>query len=788
MWCALLVAGSLRPAPATAQPNPSIATAQISGEVNDATGLPLAGVTLRVSGAAVHVARTGPDGRFEFRNLAPGSYELTATLAEFAPETRRIDLASAERARVAITLSVHILEQTIVTAARLGSSDVQTTALSVGALSADDLQSVGARTIEHLAGLAPALTFSQNTGFAQLTIRGIGSNTVFAGTDPSNAVYLDGVYLARPAMVLTDFLELDRVEVLRGPQGTLYGRNAVGGALNVISKTPTDTVEASARFLAGGYGMFRGDARLSGPIVPGKVMASGAFLWGVRDGYVQDLEHPDHPLESEDVVASRGQVRVVLNARNELLVRADVANQDPVPMNYPKVLAVKAGFQVDNPDDLHEVRASLRAWSRNRQYGTSARYSFYLTPQTTVTSLTAFRKLDYHLVVDGDITELDLTVSDVHERQHQISQELTVSHQHQLLKWVAGGFFFDEDDRQPSLVTAPTAGARSLLDPRVTARTAAVFGQATAAIAPRLSITAGLRFSDERKHIDNSGHRATLESPLTPLTGSAYAYSDSLSDTAWTPKFGVEFQAQPHTLAYLSATRGFKTGGVHLTSTQPGRGYAPEWAWSYEGGVKTTAAAGRARVSLAVFQTDYTDLQVQTAIRPGVIDISNAAAATIRGMELESAMRVLPSLEAGGHLAWLDARYDQYIAIGVGGVTGDVSGNRLTNAPEWSGRVWIESTHQLGRAARLALHLDSTWQSTVFYTPFNDTTQQQRRYGLLDASAEYGPTNGRWSVSVFARNLANEDYITGSFSSPPPAIGGRPGDPRQVGVRLTVAR
>jgi iron complex outermembrane receptor protein len=171
-----------------------------------------------------------------------------------------------------------------------------------------------------------------------------------------------------------------------------------------------------------------------------------------------------------------------------------------------------------------------------------------------------------------------------------------------------------------------------------------------------------------------------------------------------------------------------------------------------------------------------------------VIDISNAAAATIRGVEVESAARVLPSVQAGGHLAWLDARYDRYIAVGVGGVTGDVAGNHLTNAPEWSGRVWIESTLDAGADARVSLRLDSTWQSTVFYTPFNDTIQRQAGYGLLDASAAYGPDSGRWSVSVYGRNLANQDYITGSFSSPPPAIGGRPGPPRQAGVQLTVRR
>jgi iron complex outermembrane receptor protein len=193
-------------------------------------------------------------------------------------------------------------------------------------------------------------------------------------------------------------------------------------------------------------------------------------------------------------------------------------------------------------------------------------------------------------------------------------------------------------------------------------------------------------------------------------------------------------------------------------------------------------------MNVAAFQTDYTDLQVQTTIRPAVIDISNAAEATIRGVELESTSRLTSTVDAGGHLVWLDATYDRYVAVGVGGVTGDVAGHRLSNAPEWSGRLWLEWKDEIGRAGRLALRTDVRWQSTVFFTPFNDDIQRQLPYGLLDASAEFRPAGRSWSLAAYARNLTDEDYITGTFSSPPPAIGGRPGEPREVGLQLTLHR
>ena len=147
-------------------------------------------------------------------------------------------------------------------------------------------------TVADVAGRAPSVTFSQNSDYSQLTIRGIGTNVVFAGSDPSSAVYVDGVYLARPVMVVADFLDLERAEVLRGPQGTLYGRNAVGGALHLITMAPSNRFDASARLLAGDFGTLRAEARVNGPILGDRVVGNAAVLRGVSRGYVRDLASP----------------------------------------------------------------------------------------------------------------------------------------------------------------------------------------------------------------------------------------------------------------------------------------------------------------------------------------------------------------------------------------------------------------------------------------------------------------------------------------------------------------
>jgi iron complex outermembrane receptor protein len=636
--------------------------------------------------------------------------------------------------------------------------------------------------------LAPSVTFSQNTGFAQLTIRGIGMNVINAGADPSSAMYLDGVYLARPAMMFVEFLDLDRVEVLRGPQGTLYGRNAVGGALNLIPRTPTNAFQASASLTAGDFGELRAEARASGPLKRDRVLGSIAFVRGVRDGYVRDLEHPDHPLGGDDVTAARGQLRVSFDRRTNLLLSTDVNQQDGTPLTFNKVLAVKPGFQVDNPPDIHEVRSSAFAWNRTRQGGATARLTTAFTSSTTLVSITAFRKLDFEYFVDADMTELNLLTTHQHELQHQLSEEITLSHQRPGLTWVGGLFLFREADHQTYWVDQPPAGTQIQLDPRVDATSRAAFGQATVELTSRLSVTAGLRYSHEEKDIDNAGGRYHLDAPDVSVPGSVYAYSDSIAHTAWTPKVGLEMKLPGGALTYASAARGFKSGGFNPSSTVPGRGYGPEWAWNYEAGLKGWLMGGRSRLALTAFVMDYTNLQVQTPIQPGIFDIRNVAAATIRGVEVEYATRFGRGLEAGGHLTWLDATYDRYIAVGVGGVTGDVAGNRLNNAPEWAGRLWLQWTGDIGRSRRVSLTAEATGQSTVFYTPFNDDIQRQSPYGLLGVRAEYGPGHRRWSIGAYARNLTDTDYVMATFGTSPAAFGGRPGASRQFAVQFSVRR
>ena len=241
-------------------------------------------------------------------------------------------------------------ERVTVTATKTGAADIQSTPIAITALPARTIEQLGVERVEGLAGFVPSVTVSQSpVGTPLVTIRGIGSNSAVAGADPSSTIHLDGVYLARPAMASMDLLDVERVEVLRGPQGTLYGRNSVGGAINIVTRQPTDTLETRVRLTAGNYDKLRAEGALSGPLVKHKVMGAFAFLRGSRDGFVEDLDHPDHALGSEDTWAGRGQLRVVFGTHGELLMSGDYGRFTGTPLTLCQADPGEAGVHLRQP-------------------------------------------------------------------------------------------------------------------------------------------------------------------------------------------------------------------------------------------------------------------------------------------------------------------------------------------------------------------------------------------------------------------------------------------------------
>ncbi len=768
---------------------------QLAGVVRDATGSVLPGVTVTITGAALGSPRTvvtDEHGRYVLDSIPGGRYLVTAAFSGFAPWSTEIEVG-ANGATLDVVLAMSTLsERVTVTATKAGAGDIQSTPIAITALPARTIEQLGIETVEGLAGFVPAMTVGHSpVGTPLVTIRGIGSNSAVAGADPSSTIHLDGVYLARPPMACMDLLDVERVEVLRGPQGTLYGRNSVGGTINIVTRQPTDLLGARVRLTAGNYDKLRAEGALSGPIVRHKVMGGFAFLRGARDGFVKDLDHPGNALGSEDTWAGRGQLRVVFGSHGDLLVSGDHGRFEGTPLTHAKPILAKPGFTFNSPPSLWQVRASHPASGRSIQQGISAKLTVRLNETTTVTSLTARRDSDTDFFIDPDATELAVATTLAPDVQHQLSQELTLAQSTSRLTWIGGAFFFDEQEDAPVRVTQfgpPAVQIRPFAT--VDARAWALFGQATYRVSSRVSLTGGVRYSDEKKKTHNVGGVYRLDTDVLANPASFYDLVDRATYDAWTPKGSLQVQASRDTFVYLSATRGFKSGGLNITARQPGGAFRPEFAWSYEGGLKRTMAEGRVLLNVAAFYNDYQDLQVQTFVQTGVVLVTNAASATIKGLEVEAAATIGRGLHLSGSLSWLDATYDDYEAVGPGGMRGDAAGHRLNNAPEWSGSGSVVYELALGKAGTASLRGDASWQSQVFFSPFNTGIESQRGYGLLQLRAGFEPRSRRWEVAVYARNLGNREYLTGATATNPgfPAFTGRPGEPRQWGAQLTLRR
>ena len=750
-------------------------TGALAGIVRDATGAVVPGVTVTLSGktlSAPVAVETDHQGRFSI-TLSAGLYDVRVVAAGFEDWTHEVELrASGETLDVLLRMR-DLSDQVTVTATRTGTADIQTIGVSITALDTKTLDQRTVERIEHLTGLVPTLSISQTPGGTPLlTLRGIGSNSGVPGADPNVTMQIDGVYLARGTTMALDFLDVERVEVLRGPQGTLFGRNSIGGTINILSRQPTNALETRARITAGNYDKLRVEGAISGPLVRNSIMGSFAFLRGSRDGFVEDIDHPDHSLGTEDTWAGRGQLRFVSRSRHELLVSADYSNARGVPLTLARPLAsnpAPPNPSFDVPDDFWSVRPNDLAEGRNRQSGASARLTVRLADTVTLTSLTAYRDGDHRLFVDSDTIERPVATTRTSSAEQQVSQEVTLAQRSARSSWIGGVFWFDERLRAAIDIANQFRG-----DSTVDTDAWGLFGQARYLLWERLAVTGGLRYSDEREKGHGIGEVRV------------YDVMAATADDAWTPKGSIELEASRDTFLFLSATRGFKSGGVNIFTDSPGETYRPELAWSYEAGVKQTLPGGRGRVNAALFYVDYRDLQIQSFVGPGVVDVRNAPA-TSKGVEVEGTVAAGGGLQFQGIFSWLDAVYGPYSAITPGGVTMDATGKRLRDAPKWSGSGSAICEFQPAAIGTVSVRGDVSWQSRVFFSPFNEAVHSQSAYALVHARATFVPRSRRWEASVYVRNLGRQEYVTATWNATGQvAFSGRPGEPRHWGTQFTI--
>ncbi len=694
----------------------------------------------------------------------------------------------------------------VVTASRTGASTVRDTPIAMTALTSEQLDRRGVSDIRGLADYTPGLQIADFSGYAQIFIRGVGSNDPFAGTDPSSTIHLDGVYLGRTLGYFSSFLDVERVEVLRGPQGTLYGRNSVGGTINVVTRAPTEELTGEVQIGGGTFNAFNAAAYISGGL-GGGVKASLAGQYRRHGNYFENVS-TGGDIGRERNVGLRGQVAIPLGERGEAIIRADYTRQKGRLVGYSKLLA-PTGVPTDDAilGDFDKVSLNRTNSEDQKAGGVALDLRYQLSDVATLKSLSSWRKLRGTLSYDPDGSSLEIGRTAVDLHQEQISEDLSLTVKTDRFTLLAGLFYFQERVREPLVFNLTVAGFSNYRLPTVKTRSYAAYTQGEFNFTDQLSVVAGLRYTKEKKKLSGeflwtSSASLDFDEALAapPLVGVPGFYDPFIVDTsktydAWTPKFGLNFKPNQDTLLYASATRGFKSGGFDMGTTTretSEAGFGPEKLWSYEVGAKGSWLDRKLNVNLAAFRYDYKDLQVTLFVPPSYALTQNAASARTYGIELESEIRPYQGLSINGSLTYLDAKYRDYpAAYSAAFGSFDASGKRLNNAPKWAYTVGATySFAALGGDAYLGA--DYRWQDDIYFSAANDGVngvtgylEQQGSYGLLNARIGWTSNDGRYGVNVAGRNLLDKDYVV-STAGYTAAITGRPGTPRTVEATFSV--
>jgi len=778
--------------------------------------------------------------RSELRGAAALLAVLAASGALIAPAWGQADDAP--------TAADDGYEQVVVTARRVR-EDAQTTPLAVSVLSAATIADTGSFNVNRLKELLPSVQFySSNPRNSAITIRGLGApfGLTNDGVEPGVGLYVDGVFNARPAAATLDFLDVDQIEVLRGPQGTLYGKNTTAGAINVTTRRPSFTPEGELEISFGNYGYTQARGAISGPLSM-QAAARLAFAATHRDGFLTETGTGDD-INDLNNLGLRGQVLIQANEDLDLVLAADYTRQRAE--GYAQVYAgVAPTLRAANrryaqiAADLNYQPPSLNPFDRLTDADTPHRADqdaggVSLTAEWdvaggTLTSISAWRFWDWDPSNDRDFLGLPVTtISANPSEQRQWTQELRYAGEiSEDLKIVLGAFGFQQTIDATGRQEQGAAAARFLLSPTPAALTpglldgygqtsdissehtsAALFGQLEWAITERLRLIPGVRYNYDEKSVDYEsevyGGLATNDPALIALQRSVLSpqsYDAEADDSNISGQITAAYQAHARVNLYATYATSFKSVGLNVAGLptdaagQPivaAATIAPEEVTHAEFGVKTTPWRG-AVLNIAAYNTEIDDYQAQVVNASiGVLRgyLANAEKVRVRGAELDFNARLSQRASAYATIAYADAEYVSFadapapLELTGGPQVVDISGARLPGVSEWAASVGGEYAFPgglLGREGEYFLAGDASYRSDFSSSPTPSPYLVVDGYGLVNGRLGFRSDEG-WDLFVWGRNLTDEDYFE-FLSAAPGGSGlyvGYVGDPRTVGVTL----
>ena len=712
-------------------------------------------------------------------------------------------------------LSVADEVEEIVVTAQKREETVQRIPLAVTALGGAALQERDATTVASLAPLVPNFKMSEEVGQPRITLRGIGVDNTAAGAESSIAFNQDGVYYSRPSAIFASMYDIARIEVLRGPQGTLYGRNATGGSVNIITNQPTDTLHAAVNVTGGNHETFNSEGFLSGPL--GDVLA-GRVSYSIQHhaGYGENLI-TGSDIDNRDSQAVRAQLLAKPTTDLTVLLSADYSHQKDRSNGYHQFAGVgytPAGQPVTPlgialggapAPDPRDIASPLDPLTKNIFYGGRLEVRYRLSDVVSLESLSAYRYSDTYNITDGNpLTVAPIVAIYAPEKSRQYSQEFQLNADTESNKFVSGLYYLRERDDATHFAPLSLAvlGGPNILAQGVTVGgalntdAAAIYGQDTYSVTSRLRFTLGARYSWERKgavrvsEIDFARLFSPDNRPLTPYDVQHETF------TAFTPKVGVDFDLAEHTMIYASFSRGFKSGTYGLGDLAPA--LRPERVTAYEGGIKSTLFDDRLRVNLAGFFYSYKDLQVNRVVNTVTI-LENAATARIYGMESEIQLKPFDApFMLYGNASWLHARFLNYTAIDPNRPFGDgvtqfegvpafnLAGNALPQSPNVTALLGAQyGIPMLGGVTQL--RAEGSWTDRAYFNAFNTTQLSQGSHVIINGFLNWISRDDHWKLMAYLKNATDKRVWTFAETAGPiigSAAGGFLDPPRTFGLTV----
>ena len=677
---------------------------------------------------------------------------------------------------------------TIKVTARRREESIQDVPVAISAFGEEELKDLQASAIDGLQGAVPNANIVQGRGSANSVnafIRGIGQPDALQTFDPGVGLYVDDVYYSRINGALFSLFDVSQVEVLRGPQGTLYGKNSTGGAIKVNTKNPFDHEGGSAEVLLGDYGRKEGRVYFSGKLGD-TVAASIAAAKITNDGYVENRAGGDD-FNDDDTEALRLKLAFSPSENFRATLAIDHTKQDAnLSMGRPMANLIQtsvapAGLIVLQPgstgdwDHSAETSFAPGQGQQLKHDGVSLSMEWDLSQAWRLKSISALRKLKTHSFIDIDASKYELGDVLVALDQDQTSQEFQLHYDNGSNLHATFGLYWLEEnvdsyqeayaDDLYSLLGNKITFLRTIADDLTTTSTAA-FAHVNWEFAPTWTLAAGVRWTKDEKDYERT--TSTFWGPaFAALNGTVPFPRTSASWTAVTPSISLQKAFSDNVMGYVSANRGYKSGGFNGRANSAydvlHAKYDPEFVWTYEAGLKAQSADGRRRGGITAFVSDYKDFQARVSQDVGTFPVLNAAELSIKGLEFEGSAMVGKATTITGQLSWLDAQYDRFddfrLDPGYPGFDLNVSHDHVPFSPKVTARIGVQHGFDLANGSRLAIGGDISYRGTTWLSVDNRDVLKQDYYSVIGVYGVWDSPQYKWQVRAGIRNLTDESYM-----------------------------